>query len=73
MVSKNFNTQPETKQTIKKPGDKYDSTGKIISKSQTQIRRELKQLRKMLAQPQSESSTQWIQNLIDEKESTLID
>jgi len=73
MVSKNFNTQPETKQAIKKPGDKFDSAGKVISKSQTQIRRELKQLRKMLNQPQTESGLQWIQNLIDEKESTLID
>ena len=62
-----------TKVTFKKSGDKYDSTGKIISKSQTQIRRELKQLRKMLAQPQTESAVQWIQNLIDEKESSIID
>jgi cellobiose-specific phosphotransferase system component IIB len=72
MVSKNFNN-PVTKQTIKKPGDKYDSTGKVISKSQTQIRRELKQLRKMLLQPQTESAKTWIENLIEEKESTLID
>jgi len=71
MVS-NFNNQTETK-PIHKPTDKYDSTGKIISKNQTQTRRELKQLRKMLTQPQTESAVQWIENLIEEKESTLID
>lgn len=70
MVS-NF-TNPITKTTHKKT-DKFDSSGKIISKSQTQTRRELKQLRKMLTMPQTESAVQWIENLIEEKESTLID
>jgi hypothetical protein len=70
MVS-NF-TNPVTKTTHKKT-DKFDSTGNVITKSQTQIRRELKQLRKMLTMPQTESSTTWIENLIEEKESTLID
>lgn len=73
MVSKNFDQPESVTKTTHKPTDKYDSTGKIISKNQTQTRRELKQLRKMLTQPQSESSVQWIENLIEEKESTLID
>ena len=70
MVSKNFDNPVKT---VHKKTDKFDSTGKVISKSQTQIRRELKQLRKMLLQPQTESAVQWIENLIEEKESTLID
>ena len=52
---------------------KFDSTGKIISKNQTQTRRELAQLRKMLLNTQSESAVQWIENLIEEKESSIID
>jgi hypothetical protein len=71
MVS-NFTNQPVTKTTHKKT-DKFDSTGKIISKNQTQTRRELAQLRKMLLNTQSESAVQWIENLIEEKESSIID
>ena len=71
MVS-NF-TNTTTKQTTHKKTDKFDSTGKIISKNQTQTRRELAQLRKMLLNTQSESAVQWLENLIEEKESSIID